>query len=282
MAEALQKSDLEVLVATMNRNSLDFLKPMFPFEDFYNFSILVINQTTPGSLLDSPYPAVRVINSFETGLSKSRNLALHHAKGKLVLISDDDVQYVEGFDNAIIQFYNNTPAADVAFFKTITTEGKPYSKYKNDVRRITDNKALVPVLSVELTFKLKAIQNKGIIFNELFGLGARFQDAETLYFLRRALANGLRLFFCPVYIVKHKAFSSSDDVVSDRVLYAKAAGYYKRFGNRSYFYVLKYLIFLLRKRMMPISMAAAKFKVGLKGINDYKECLRNNTDTLYD
>lgn len=264
----------------MHRTTLDFLKPMFPFSDFYNFSVLIINQTTPEKLLLSEYPEIKVINSFETGLSKSRNLALQHATGKILLIADDDVKYIKGFDEAIINFYNANPMADIAFFKTLTPEGKPYSAYKNTPTQITSCKNLVPVLSIELTFRRASVE--GVIrFNELFGLGAKFEDAETLFFLRAAMAKRLKLFFCPEYVVVHKAFSSSDDVVSDRVLYARSAGYYKRFGWLSYFYVLKYVLFLLRKQMIPLRFTIPKLKTGLSGINDYKQCLREKKDTLY-
>jgi hypothetical protein len=63
----------------MNRNSLDFLIPMFPSRKFFEFNILIVNQTTENQLLNSEFPTVRIINSFEKGLSKSRNLALKNA-----------------------------------------------------------------------------------------------------------------------------------------------------------------------------------------------------------
>lgn len=281
MAQALQKPDLEILVATMNRDSLDFLSRMFPFADFFSFSVLVINQTTKDKQLQSPYTNVRIINSFEKGLSKSRNLALDNALGKIVLVADDDVQFVKGFDDAILSFYNANPLADIAFFKTVTFEGKPYSAYYPETVKITSQKNLVPVLSIEVAMRLSSIKNNDIRFNELFGLGAKFEDAEMLYFLRSAHNKGLTMYFCPEYIVRHQAWSSSDDVTSERLIYAKSAGYYKRFGFWSYFYVLKYIIFLLRKRLIPLKGAVPRLKTALQGIRDYKQCLRAKKDTLY-
>ena len=96
-----KKEDVEIVIATMNRNSLDFLIPMFPFCHFSEFSILIINQTEENNLLTSEFPSVRVINSFERGLSKSRNLGLENAKGNIILISDDDEIFKKDFDSII-------------------------------------------------------------------------------------------------------------------------------------------------------------------------------------
>ena len=87
-------NSLEVLIATQNRTSLDFLLKMFPDHNFKDFKILIVNQTIKGQDLTSNSDAIRVINSYEKGLSKSRNLALQNASCNIALISDDDVIYL--------------------------------------------------------------------------------------------------------------------------------------------------------------------------------------------
>ena len=42
MTNVFLESDLEILIATKNRNNLDFLVQMFPFTSFSNFNILII------------------------------------------------------------------------------------------------------------------------------------------------------------------------------------------------------------------------------------------------
>jgi glycosyltransferase involved in cell wall biosynthesis len=49
--------------------------------------------------LVSDFPSVRVVNSFEKGLSKSRNLGLLNAHGKIVLLADDD-EVFKGFEKS--------------------------------------------------------------------------------------------------------------------------------------------------------------------------------------
>lgn len=281
MADEFKKSDLEILVSTMNRTTLDFLIPMFPFLPFSNFSILVLNQTTHDRLLESQFPNVRVINSLEKGLSKSRNLALQNTTAKIALIADDDVEFIKDFDTKIIEAYNKNKSASVVCFQTLTKENQPFSNYKNQQFWMKE-KDLNPVLSIEITFKPEDLREKKIIFNEHFGLGAQFQDAESLFFLRRANYNNLRILFSPETIVIHEKYSSSDEVVSDRLLYAKMASFHKRYGAMSYLLLLKFIFFLLRKRLISFKEIKHKFEIGLKGITDYKTLLNEKKEHKYD
>ncbi|MBC8882665.1 hypothetical protein H9X57_02430 [Flavobacterium piscinae] len=76
MTNQFTPNDLEIIISTMNQTSLNFLVPMFPMCHFSAFSILIINQTTENNVLVSEFESVKVINSFEKGLSKSRNLGI--------------------------------------------------------------------------------------------------------------------------------------------------------------------------------------------------------------
>jgi len=265
----------------MNRSNLDFLIPMFSFAHFSEFQILIINQTTAENLLISDFSNIRIINSYEKGLSKSRNLALKNAIGKIILIADDDVQYLRDFDKKIIEAYNQNETATAICFQTKTTENKHYRSYKTNKFWLKE-KDFIWILSIEITFRLNDLKQNNIVFNEHFGLGAKFQDAESLYFLRRINYNNLKVLFVPETIVIHEKFSSSDELNSDRWLYAKTAGFYKRNQTISYFLVFKILFFLLRKKFISFNEIQHKLKVGLKGISDYKKLLKNNSEHLYD
>ena len=128
MQEGFNKSDIEILVATMNRNSLDFLEPMFA-SHFSNYNILIINQTTKGSLLVSHYPTVRVINFYDKGLTKSRNIALKNAIGKLCIITHDDVVFKSDFQEKILKAFNENKEAALISFRTEKPDGSLFKKY---------------------------------------------------------------------------------------------------------------------------------------------------------
>jgi len=80
LTKTYHTSDIEILIATMNRSNFEFLQSMFLFSGFYNFNILIVNQTTKDTILKSDLDTIKVINVFEKGLSKNRNLALQNAK----------------------------------------------------------------------------------------------------------------------------------------------------------------------------------------------------------
>lgn len=265
----------------MNRVNLDFLIPMFPFCPYSNFSILIINQTSKDKVLVSECPSVKVINSFDIGISKSRNLAISNSEGKILLFADDDVVFIENFDSEIIQAHKNNPLVPAICFQTLTTEGNLYSKYPEKNRFLT-RKEISKVLSIELTCKSNLIKKEKIIFNELFGLGSQFQDSETFFFLMNMKHKNYNILFYPKNIVIHKSISSSDEADSDRIIYAKMAGFYKRFGFFAYLFLLKYMFFLFRKYNFSFLELNAKFFVGLKSIQDYKLLLDLKKESLYE
>ncbi len=274
-------ADLEILVSTMNRNSLDFLIPMFPFCHFSEFSILIINQTQENNVLVSEFQSVRVINSFEKGLSKSRNLALKNAIGKIVLIADDDVVFFPDFQQNILKEYNQNQEITAICFQTITNQGFLYSNYSKSKKKLSYSN-LSKVLSIELTCRVEKLKSKNCSFNEFFGLGSKFQDSETFFFLRNIKHKGLKVLFVPVSIVIHKSFSSSDEASSERVIYARMAGFYKRYGFIAYILLFKYIYFLIRKYNFSNHEIKNKFNVGLSGIHDYKLILNKKLDSSYE
>ena len=86
-AEKKERS-LEILLSTMQRTSLSFLSEMFPENNFLDYNILIVNQTSRDKILTSNYTNIRVINSFKKGLPQSRNLAIENAEKEICLIAD--------------------------------------------------------------------------------------------------------------------------------------------------------------------------------------------------
>ena len=84
-----QKSDIEILISTMNQTNFDFLERMFLLSDYHKFNLLIINQTSTDKILISNIECIKVFNVFESGLSKSRNLALNNATKKLLVFTND-------------------------------------------------------------------------------------------------------------------------------------------------------------------------------------------------
>lgn len=262
----------EILVATTNRTTLDFIDNMFKNNDLEHYHLLIINQTGENKLLVSDVPNIRVINAFERGLSRSRNLAIQHAIGDICLLADDDVVFLEGFENKIMESYDQLKDADLITFKTITTENKPYSNYPKKVTGLED--FYRKVLSIEITFKRDVILKNNISFNENFGLGSVFQDCENrLFFEDVFTTKQIKAYFSPEFIVVHKPFSTSDEVTSDRYMFARSALFYKKHGVFGWLYVIKLLFSLVRNNYIGFGEVSHKLQVAKKSIDTFKHMI---------
>lgn len=274
MASNYTRQDLEILISTMNQDSLDFLIPMFPFTHFSNFSLLIVNQTTPNQLLTSDYPLVRIINSFEKGLSKSRNTAIKNANKKIGLIADDDVIYEPDFDLKIIQAFNRIATPVITFNHQRIGLEYPQNLATNSY--LHNYKSIWNVCSIEIAFKIADLKEKLLYFNEDFGLGSYFETAEEYLFLRNVLRLNVPAHFYPATIVSHPLLTSGDDQGSDKLVFARAALSYELRTILTYIWLPKYLCFLYRYKYITQKQWLHKFKVGISGIKKYKE-LKNNT-----
>jgi hypothetical protein len=278
MVKAEKKAcDFEILLSTMHRTTLSFLAEMFPDDDFLNYHILIINQTTKDKLLTSQYPNIRVINTFETGLSKSRNLAIRNAKGHICLIADDDVKYKLGFKDLILDAYKEFSNADIVTFQMIDDSGRLYNNYPDVLKH--NKKSVHTVNSVVIAFKTYSLKLNNISYNEHFGLGSKFQTADEYVFLRNALKKRLNIFFQPKVILSHKYHSSGKEVGSDRVLFALGGLFYKYSGILSYLRMWKYLFLIHQSKDIMLNEVLYKYGMGLKGINEYRRLLKQGLET---
>ena len=272
MTNVFSENDLEILIATKNRDNLDFLALMFPFKHFSKFNILVINQSNSTKII-SDFERVRVINVDEKGLSKSRNLAINNASKKICLITDDDVIYFPNFEDEIILAFNQNPEAPII---TFNHQRIGLNKPQNSSQKPFNHslKSIWNVCSIEIAFQLKDIVANNICFDENFGLGSYFETAEEYLFLRDAIKQKLSVLFCPSVIVSHPLISSGENQGSDKILFARAALFYKTRSNLVYIWLLKYVFFLIRNKYINWNECMRKYKMGLSGIRKYKELVK--------
>ncbi len=262
---------LEILISTMNRTDFLFLEAMFVNIDFYDkFNILIINQTTQDKLLRSNNEKIRVINSFEFGLTKSRNLAIQNAVGDICLVADDDIQYVKGFDDIVKQAFINNRKASIINFKIDTFCGNNYKTYPQRSKVLNTKKKIRPTSSVEMVFKRVDILNNNILFNTNFGLGSYFPSGEEYLFLKVALNKGLIINFENEFTVKHTLNRSTSNAGNDDFIKAQAAIYCMENRKFSYLFLLKFIFFLLRKKHIKIKEVIYKYFVGVSAIKMYK------------
>ena len=276
MTNEFKKQDLEILVSTMNRNSLDFLIPMFPFCHFSNFSILIVNQTEENKLLVSDFPSIRVINSFEKGLSKSRNLALKNAIGKIVLIADDDVIYMNDFDTKIIQAYNQYDNKAVISFCIEKPNGLLFKKYSPNAKKNLSLMELFNVLSIEISLNKLILDKLGITFDENFGLGSEFQMGEEAVFLSDIKNKNQQIAFVPSVIVIHSEISSTEKIDFSKRYYVQGAFLTKVLKEDYFMGLATKLFFDVKQKKLNLNQIPAAIKNANQGKMDYNKLTNKN------
>lgn len=253
----------------MNRENLHFLQTMFcmPPQEI-PYQILVVNQSKTHQLT-SNFQNIRVINDVNFGLSRSRNLAIENSKCRLLWFLDDDCEVLPDAVNHIILSHNQYDAGIITFMTIGYTSGLPFSDYP-DGDMLLSRKQIKKVLSPEITLKRDKIRQCDLRFNTRFGLGAQFADSENYVFLTDALQCDVAIQFKKEFIVKHDDYTSSDEVASNRLIYARGALAVRENFWTAPFKQFKYVFFLWRKGYVKgCSALLEKYRVFNHGMNDY-------------
>ena len=187
--------ELQALISTMNQQDYELINEMN-----IDTNAIVINQGDRKSVdkFNSNNSKITWINSKSRGLSKSRNIALRNATSAVCLLADDDLKYIKGYKDIILEQFKLYPNADIITFQVEGIENK-FKDYYNKPRNLNYLTSM-KVSSVEIAFKVDSIRKKDICFNELFGSGAKYISGEESLFLIDSLKSGLKLQYVPIKI----------------------------------------------------------------------------------
>lgn len=154
----------------------------------------------PGELLGRK--DFRVIPTPTRGVARNRNLALDAASAPLLLESDDDVSYTSDQLLDVIRTFDNYPEIDFFTFRYFSPD---YSiNYPEGEFDLADPpKGYYIAGAFEMAFRLSVIRDKGIRFNELFGIGSEFSAGEEDLFLHDVIKAKIPSRHIPLTIVTH-------------------------------------------------------------------------------
>lgn len=181
------------LISTMNRRNSAFVSKMN-----LKTNAIVVNQNMPEnreSLIENDLN-ITFISTPETGLSNSRNALLDNVQADVAILGDDDLIYLEGYEQKIITAYHKYPDADIIVFR-FTADLHSDTRQQYEEARTLGIMQISKVASVEVTFNVKRIKEKRLRFDPLLGLGAEFGSGEENAFLADALRAGLIIQYVP-------------------------------------------------------------------------------------
>lgn len=183
---------IEVLVSTMDKKEDDFslVKKMNIQTD-----AIIINQSGKLAYHETSTTEnnVRLYTFPERGVGKSRNNALSQAKGSICLMADDDMVYVEGYEDIVKNAYTKFPKADFIVFNVrVHYDDRIEERVKKSGRVRFYNS--LKYGTVTFSFKRNKVIKSNVFFPLFFGGGAKFSSGEDTIFLWECLRKGLKVY----------------------------------------------------------------------------------------
>lgn len=253
---------IEILMATMNKESINDIncnnKKILT-------DILIINQANKEA--EENVENKRMLTFNERGSSKSRNRALQNATGEICIIADDDVSYVDNYQEIILNAFNNNEDADIITFQVMSEDGCPM---KDNYMREESRHNFLTIMkccSIEIAFRREKVTSVGLSFDEEFGLGSKYRIHDDNIFLHDALKSGLKIQYIPIPIVIHPK-ESSGTAYDAELIFSKGAAFVRMYGRKGF---LLCIIFAARKyKIYRKDMTFLKFILtSIKGANEY-------------
>lgn len=258
---------IDIYISTANDSIFKLTDFLFSEEPYFEF--FVIHQIFPQNKTeqyDEIYAflhklGVEVIISYDRGLSKSRNQAIGRASADFIYLTDDDIEinYVNlklATQNLVIN------KLDFLTCEVITEQEKKFKNYEKrkniEFYNIVNSAS---ISSVELVFDRKKLQNCGVRYDEIFGLGAKYPSCEEYIFISDCIKAGAKGNHLELDLCIHPACSSGQDFSTGLSIETRGAMVRRIFG---WFSFPLALVLLLKINMK--SQVKLKSQIQLKSI----------------
>ena len=161
---------------------------------------IIINQCDENSYLEYEYKGnkIRAYSFAEKGVGLSRNNALLRAKADIILFSDEDIVYHDGYANQILKAFEERPKADMLLFNMKVEEDRATYHIEKEGRVRFYNSGRYPTYSFAI--RREKLQKANVTFSLLFGGGAKYSNGEDSLFLLECLKKGFKIYALPIEI----------------------------------------------------------------------------------
>ncbi len=255
---------LELLISSVNAE---------PFELISNMNIecdaVLVNQCDKNAeeTVTIKENRVKILHRNERGVGKSRNLAFGNATGDILLFSDEDIRYREGYATDIVAEFEKHPEAELILFnvevcperKTYWNEGYFKVRWYNCGR--------YPAYSIAL--RCEALNRVGVQYSELFGGGAKYSNGEDSLFLKQCADKGMKMYATDVVIGKEEARESTwFHGFTEKFFFDRGVLFAFLYGRTAWIWALRFVITKKEmfqgeiKRMQAYKLIKAGIKQG--------------------
>ncbi|TES53628.1 glycosyltransferase family 2 protein [Halalkalibacterium halodurans] len=262
---------MEVLVSTMDQNDLSIVDKMNITSD-----AIIINQSNRHDYIESKLNGslIRMFSFNERGVGKSRNSALMRSNADICLMADDDMVYVDNYQEIVAKAFEENPNAEMIMFNVPINrkDGKKIVKVKKNGKVRFYNS--LKYGTVNIAFRREAILKANLFFSLLFGGGTRYGSGEDSLFITNSLKKGIKIYSNTAVIAEiEEGTSSWFSGYSEKYFYDRGALFQAIGGNLLSFLLI--IQFLLRKRPLYSQQidTVSALKQMIKGRKDF---LRRN------
>ena len=169
---------LQVLTAAVNQDVRSLAESMNLSTD-----AIIVNQCDHCSYEEFEYRdrQIRCFFMTERGVGLNRNTALLHADSDIVLFSDEDIRFYDGYEKQVLSAFEKNADADLITFNFRVDERRAtyYNREERPVRWY--NYGRYPTYSVAV--RLETLRKANVSFSLLFGGGAKYSNGEDSLFL---------------------------------------------------------------------------------------------------
>lgn len=255
---------LSVLVTTMNEWIYRVKKELLP-QLMNVYEVIISHQITDKNIKPEQEKLWKNIKYFfmkEKWLSKNRNNALKNATWDICYICDDDLNFIDWFEDKILWEYKKSDYDIITF----QAENEKWKKHFNLKEWKHNRFSVLKVWSLWVTFKRKVLKNNNICFDEKFGLWSKYPTWEENIFLTDCYKKWLKIYHCNKSIVIHSDESSWIDYNKDLIIarikvFKRLFWFFWWFAGIFYFTILHYKYY--KNKFSVIEFLVFSF-VGLK------------------
>lgn len=184
---------VQVLVATMRQENFQKIEEMNIQTD-----AIFANQANRFSVenYESDDNNIQMITTATKGVGVNRNIGLLNATGDILVIADDDMRYVDGYEQIVREAFDNCPKADAIIFNIVSIGGDTNRRENKKIKRVRFFNAF-NYGAARIAVKRTALSRHNIFFNTNFGGGTKFSSGEDSLFLANMLKNKLKIYCYP-------------------------------------------------------------------------------------
>ncbi len=195
---------VQVLASVMNQTMERVAEQMNLQSD-----AVIINQCDRFSCEEMEYKGhrVRFFSFPDRGIGKSRNEAILRADRDICLFSDEDIVYMDGYEEAICREFEANPKADMILFNIEVEEAR--RTYHITERKKVHWYNCGRYGAVSFAIRRERLLESRVMFSLLFGGGAKYSNGEDSLFLKEFMDKGYKVYTAPVTIGKEQAGDST-------------------------------------------------------------------------